>query len=105
MKRLRKPTRKQRRSKLTQEINCLTKIWTAGRLNYPQIDALKLPLGSGAIESLIRQVVNLRLKGNGKYWLPEQAESVLHARCQWIAGAWDSFSEEILTARIYPVVS
>lgn len=105
MKRLRKPTRKQRRSRLTQEINCLTKIWTAGRLNYPQIASLKLPLGSGAIESLIRQVVNLRLKGNGKYWLPEQAESLLHARCQWIAGAWDSFSGEILTARIYPVVS
>ncbi len=57
MKRLRKPTRKQRRSRLTLEINCLTKIWTAGRLNYPQIAALKLPRGSGAIESLIRQGV------------------------------------------------
>lgn len=105
MKRLRKPTRKQRRSRLTLEINCLTKIWSAGRLNYPQIAALKLPLGSGAIESLIRQVVNLRLKGNGKYWLPDKAESLLHARCQWIAGTWDSFCEAILTARIYPVAA
>ena len=103
MKRLRKPIRKQRRSQLTLEINCLTKIWTAGRLNYPQIAALKLPLGSGAIESLIRQVVNLRLKGNGKYWRPDKAESLLHARCQWIAGAWDSFCQAILTARIYPI--
>ncbi len=103
MKRLRKPTRKERRSRLTLEINCLTKIWTAGRLNYPQIAALNLPLGSGAIESLIRQVFNLRLKGNGKYWLPDKAESVLHARCQWIAGTWDSFCEAILTARLYPV--
>lgn len=29
---------------------------------------MKLPLGSGAIESLMRQVVNCRLKGTGKFW-------------------------------------
>jgi hypothetical protein len=36
-------------------------------LNYAKIAALKLPIGSGAIESLVRQVVNLRMKGNGKF--------------------------------------
>lgn len=34
---------------------------------------MKMPIGSGAIESLIRQVVNLRLKGNGKFWLQGNA--------------------------------
>ena len=38
-----------------------------GRLNYATVSAKKLPIGSGAIESLIRQVVNLRIKGNSKF--------------------------------------
>jgi hypothetical protein len=42
---------------------------------------MKLPIGSGAVESLIRQVIKLRLKGNGKFWLPENAEIILHGRC------------------------
>jgi hypothetical protein len=69
---------------------------------YPQVKAMNLPIGSGAIESLIRQVVNLRLKGNGKFWLPENAEIILHGRCQWAAGQWDKFCQRILTSRITP---
>jgi hypothetical protein len=34
-------------------------------------------LGSGAIESSIRRVINLRLKGNGIFWLEENAEAIL----------------------------
>ena len=63
----------------------------------------KLPLGSGAIESLIRQAVNLRLKGNGKFWLRDNAESLLHSRCQWLSGSWNSLVDSILTYRIYPL--
>jgi hypothetical protein len=74
------------------------------RFAYPQVKAMKLPIGSGAIESLIRQVVNLRLKGNGKFWLPENAEIILHGRCQWAAGQWDSFSQKILTVGIAPTL-
>ena len=72
------------------------------RLNYAQAKAMKLPISSGAIESLIRQVVNLRLKGTGKFWLLHHAESVLHARCQWAAGRWTDFCDSILTAMLYP---
>jgi hypothetical protein len=72
------------------------------RFAYRQIQAMKLPIGSGAIESLIRQVVNLRLKGNGKFWLPENAEIILHGRCQWAAGQWQQFSQRILTSGITP---
>lgn len=84
------------------EINHLTKGHVGGRLNYAKIAALKLPIGSGAVESLIRQVVNLRMKGNGKFWLRERAEIMLHARCQWTAGNWETFSDSILTALINP---
>lgn len=72
------------------------------RLNYSKIAAMKLPISSGAVESLIRQVVNCRLKGTGKFWLLEHAEMMLHARCQWAAGTWESFCNSVLTACLYP---
>ncbi len=76
-----------------------------GLLNYNKISQLNLPIGSGAVESLIRQAVNLRLKGNGKFWLEENAEIILHARCQWLSGAWSDFTNSILIWRIYPAIS
>jgi len=84
------------------QINYLTKGLTNGRLNYAIVSQLKLPIGSGAIESLIRQVVNLRMKGNGKFWLKNNAELILHARCQWFAGNWKHFCDSVITARIRP---
>ncbi len=87
---------------MTAQINYFTKGYVEGRLNYAQIAELKLPIGSGAVESLIRQVVNLRMKGNGKFWLRNHAEIMLHARCQWTAGNWNNFCDSILTALINP---
>jgi len=49
-----------------------------------------------------RQVVNLRIKGAGKFWLVEHAEIMLQARCQWVAGRWEHFCDSILTAHLCP---
>lgn len=87
---------------LEKEIKHLVKLQEADRINYPLIAQKKLPLGSGAIESLIRQAVNLRLKGNGKFWRKHNAEALLHARCQWLSRRWDDLIDSILTARICP---
>src|SRR5499426_2512991 len=38
------------------------------RIAYAKLMALKLPIGSGAIESTVRRVVNLRLKGPSIFW-------------------------------------
>ena len=84
------------------QIGYFTKGQQGGRLNYDQVAEMKLPIGSGAIESLIRQVVNLRITGNGKFWLVENAEAMLHARCQWAAGTWGNFCDSILKATLYP---
>jgi hypothetical protein len=73
------------------------------RFGYNQVAAQKLPIGSGSIESLMRQVVNLRLKGNGKFWLPQHAEIILHGRCQWAAGTWSTFCRSVLTAHLSPI--
>jgi len=53
------------------------------------------PMGSGAVESAIRRVVNLRLKGNSIYWLREHAEAVIHLRAQLVTGRWEEMVERI----------
>ena len=75
------------------------------RMAYQQLAELHLPIGSGAVESLIRQVVNLRLKGNGKFWLKEHAEGMLLARCRWAAGQWNQFRDFVLTDGLVPALS
>jgi hypothetical protein len=80
----------------------LLRAYREGRLNYAKILLQHLPIGSGAIESLIRQVVNLRMKGNSKFWLKDNAEIMLHLRCQWMAGSWNNFCDSILTSFIKP---
>jgi hypothetical protein len=47
------------------------------------------PRGSGAVESAIRRVINLRLKGNGIYWKPENAEAMLVLRAAALTGRWE----------------
>jgi hypothetical protein len=71
------------------EIAYLTKHGEAGRLQYPTFRKLGLPLGSGAIESGIRRVINLRLKSNGMFWREEHAEAMLQVRAQVISKRWD----------------
>ncbi|MDY6899671.1 MAG: ISLre2 family transposase [Cyanobacteriota bacterium] len=93
----------ERRKNLNREINYFIKGNKKGRFNYHKISKIKLPIGSGAVESLIRQAVNLRMKGNSKFWLKNNAEIMLHARCQWIAGCWNHFCNSILTALVKPI--
>ncbi len=47
------------------EVVYLRKHGEAGRLQYQTFRKLGLPMGSGAIESSIRRVINLRLKNQG----------------------------------------
>jgi len=50
------------------------------RMQYSSCEKRKIPKGSGAIESAVRRIVNMRLKGNAKYWLRENAEGMLLMR-------------------------
>jgi hypothetical protein len=59
------------------------------RMRYADVRKQGLPMGSGAVESAIRRVVNLRMKGNSMYWLPDHAEAMLHLRSFLKAGRWD----------------
>ena len=61
----------------------------AERMKYRTFKALGLPYGSGAVESAVRRVVNLRMKSNSLYWRPDNAERFLHLRAQFKSGRWD----------------
>jgi hypothetical protein len=53
---------------------------------YPALKALQLPIGRGAVESAIRRVVNLRLKGPCLFGYRENAEKMLMLRAYYQAG-------------------
>ena len=61
-------------------------------------------LGSGAVESAIRRVINLRLKGNGMFWTEENAESMLGFRqkikCRFLCLLGERCS--VITLRFIP---
>jgi len=59
------------------------------RMAYAKLKAMKLPIGSGAIESTVRRVVNLRLKGASIFWCKESAEAILLLRSYYKAGRWN----------------
>jgi hypothetical protein len=61
---------------------------SAGRLSYAKFRRHKLPAGSGAIESAIRRVINLRMKGNSIYWQEENAEAMLVLRGLVLSRRW-----------------
>jgi hypothetical protein len=79
-------------SAVWREIGYLTRHSEAGRLRYNCFRCRGVPLGSGAIESTIRRVINLRLKGTSIYWTEENAEAVFQLRAAVVSGRW----EEIL---------
>jgi len=64
------------------------------RMAYDRVRALKLPIGSGSVESAIRRVVNLRLKGPCIFWCKENAEAILLLRCYWKAGRWNQLKNQ-----------
>jgi hypothetical protein len=77
----------------------LDKHLAAGHLEYDTLQSRGLPIGSGAIESAIRRVINLRLKGNGLMWSEENAEGMLLLRAAALTGRWEEAVEQALQSR------
>ena len=71
------------------EIGYLSRHAAAGRLRYNCFRCRGVPLGSGAIESTIRRVINLRLKGTSLFWEEANAEAVLQLRAAVLSGRWE----------------
>ncbi len=67
------------------------------RMSYHTIQGMGLPIGSGAMESAIRRVVNLRLKGAAIYWHVGTAEAMLTLRSYFKAGRWNMLKSQAIT--------
>ena len=63
------------------------------RLAYPLMKTLNLPIGSGGVESAVRRVINLRLKGPCIFWHKENAERILMLRSYYKAGRWNCLKQ------------
>jgi hypothetical protein len=80
---------------MRQHVEYLSKHAAAGRMRYDVLRNRRLPPGSGAIESAIRRVVNLRLKGNGLMWTEKNAEGMLALRGAALTGRWHDLLEAV----------
>jgi hypothetical protein len=72
----------------TRERDYLLRNAQAGRLNYSKARWAKMPIGSGSMESAVRRVINLRLKGPGIFWHEEHAEQMLLLRAYYKSKHW-----------------
>ena len=70
---------------------------THRRMDYSRSHTNHMPIGSGAIESAVRRVINLRVKNNAVYWLRDNAETMIRLRAWIKAGR----AEELFTQTTY----
>ena len=57
-----------------------------------------MPIGSGSMESAVRRVINLRLKGPGIFWREEHAEQMLMLRAYYKSKHW-----QVLTHKAFAI--
>ena len=74
------------------------------RMSYADVASEGLPIGSGLVESAIRRVVNLRLKGASLFWLKETAEAMLYLRAHYKAGRWNMLREHVFSLKAASVI-
>lgn len=65
-------------------------------MTYAACDAMKLPVGSGQMESAVRRVVNLRFKAPGSFWKEKNVEQLMHLRAYFKAGRWDELIKRVI---------
>lgn len=56
------------------------------KFQYREFRENGLPTGSGTVESAIRRVINLRIKGTGLFWIREHAENIIMLRSLVLTG-------------------
>jgi hypothetical protein len=70
-----------------QTVAYFAKRW--GQIQYAQFQAQGYPIGSGAVESANKLVVEARLKGSGMHWAPQNINPLLALRNAACSDRWD----------------
>ncbi|HVB03501.1 MAG TPA: hypothetical protein VNE41_07250 [Chitinophagaceae bacterium] len=70
------------------------------RMDYKRYRTMGAGLiGSGAIESAHRTVIQKRMKLSGQRWTRKRAQNMLALRCTRLSGKWDKVIDLICTQR------
>lgn len=68
------------------------------KFQYARLQQAGVPIGSGTVESAIRRIINLRIKGAGLFWKPENAEIMIFLRSQVLSRRWPTVLLKVLDA-------
>jgi hypothetical protein len=83
------PGNKGKRERLTNVLGYIEK--RLARMNYQQLLARDLEIGSGAVEGAVKYVIGKRCDHGGMRWIKERVEALVQLRCIEINGHWDGF--------------
>lgn len=67
-------------------------------LAYDRCDRMGWPVGSGAVESANKLVVEARMKGAGRHWHPSSVNPMVSLRAVMASGRWDTVWPRIVVA-------
>ena len=79
---------------MAEDLGYLEKHENHCHLDYARYQRRGLPIGSGAVESAIRRVINLRIKGPGILWEEENAEAMVVLRAAALSGRWEDLLDK-----------
>jgi hypothetical protein len=65
----------------------------AARMDYPRFIAMQLPIGSGAVESACKTLIEEREKGAGMRWTKDGGQAVATLRALHRSGRWTAFGK------------
>ncbi len=68
------------------------------RMNYPRYRRLRLPIGSGTVESACKNVIGGRMKLGGMTWSPRGADGMAQIRASLQSGRFESDFRSLLAA-------
>jgi ribosomal protein L34E len=80
----------------------------AARMDYPTFVARGLPIGSGAVESTCKVLIEQREKGAGMRWTENGAQTVASLRAIYRSGRWSPFwrtHPQMRRPRVSPIPS
>jgi hypothetical protein len=83
------PGNKGKRERFTNVIRYIAN--RVDRMNYGELLAQDLEIGSGAVEGAVKNVIGKRCDHGGMRWIKERVEALLQLRCIEINGQWDAF--------------
>lgn len=86
----------QRRKALRLQVGYLTD--NLHRMDYPRYRRMKLPVGSGTVESACKNVIGGRMKLGGMTWSPPGADGMVQIRASQESGRFDADFRALLVA-------